>query len=86
MTHHNNDNLDWLACKVLQVLRNTFGSDPEFVGYLAEKEERLRGKDRLDVLYWICGALDDRHLDALAKSIGVDPLEFRIALDVIRRL
>jgi len=70
--------LDWLASEVVAVLRERLGD-----GYAAEKEDRLRGLSRAQVMVW-CNNLDEANTDALAARLGADPARLRVAFEVTR--
>ncbi|MEI6067943.1 MAG: hypothetical protein WCP96_11410 [Methylococcaceae bacterium] len=73
--------LDWLAVKVISMLR-THGFDAP---YIEDKELELAGKNRFEVLLW-CNNLDQNSIETLADELGVDPDDFRTTVKTLTRL
>ena len=75
--------LDWLAERALTAVA---AHRPELAGHWIEEKRRdLAGRTRMQVFQWM-NNLDRGSRVAIAKSLGIDPDRFEIALDVSRSL
>ncbi len=59
--------MDWLADKALDAIKTETNES-----WVADKAHRLQGKDRLEVLSWICSALDSKNKLKVCQALGID--------------
>lgn len=73
--------LDFLAQTALEAIKTDSNAS-----WIADKAHTLEGKDRLDVLMWICGALDSGNKQKVAKALRIDPNDLEATARVLRTI
>jgi hypothetical protein len=72
---------EWLVIEIIRMFESLGFDDP----YIKSKRDELVGRDRLAVLQW-CYNLDDRCQSALCERVGILLEDFKVTLEILKKL
>ena len=73
--------MDWLADKALDAIKTDTNTS-----WVADKAHLLKGKERLEVLRWICNALDGTNKYKVCQALGIDPDDLEAVERVLKAI